>query len=511
MINGVDEHVRKLRLSAHQRYKDTFKACKTEEQKFQVMRELAKHDRFFLLIYILKRQDADTDWVFERCREVENDPDNRLDIWSREHYKTSCITYAGTIQEHIKNPDTTIAIFSFNRPIAKSFFRQIKWEYENNELLRSLFSEIFWDNVNRAPKWSEDDGLVLRRSRNTKEASLEAWGLIDGQPTSKHFDLIVYNDIVTGDTVSTPDMIKKTTTAWENSLNLSTQGGRIWYEGTFWNYADTYNTIIERGAATPRIYPGTDDGTSLGKPVLFSDEYMAFKKQSMSSYVFACQILCNPKMADKAGFELEWVRYWNPQQGFFTNLNKIIIVDPATTKRAKESDYTSMWVIGMGPDQNYYVVDMVRDRLGLYETAQVLFKLHAKHRPSMTFYEEYGMQRDIEYLQEKQQAWNYRFHIGPLKGIKKKEDRISRLQPLFRESRIYLPETKVYTTTDGEDIDLIKAFIYEELILWPYSKHDDMLDSLSRILDAEGAYFPVGSFDDDGGSPDDVRYDVWTA
>lgn len=509
MINGFDEQISKFREQAHRDYDEAIRSCDTKEQRNNLILELAKQDRFFLLVYVLKRLDADQDWVFARCREVEADPDGRLDIWAREHYKSSIVSYAGTIQEILRNPNITIAIFSFNRPIAKGFARQVRWEFENNEILRAIAPHILWENVKNAPKWSEDDGIVVMRDRNTKEATLEAWGLIDGSPTSKHFDLMIFNDIVTGDTVSTPDMIKKTTTAWENALNLSTEGGRIWYEGTFWNYADTYNTIIERGSAIPRIYPGTSNGTAEGKPVLFSDQYMAFKKQSMSPYVFACQILCNPKMADKAGFQLDWLRYW--KRTMMMNLNIIILIDPATTKRDKDSDYTVMWVIGLGPDHNYYVIDIVRDRLGLSETASTLFRLHAQHRPSMVFYEEYGMQRDIEYMQEKQETWNYRFPIMPLKGLKSKEDRIMRLQPIFREGRVYLPETKMYTNSDGEAMDLVKSFTYDEYVPWPYAKHDDMLDSLARLLDAEGAFFPTGEFDSTGQDPDDARYDVWSA
>jgi hypothetical protein len=63
---------------------------------------------------------------------------------------------------------------------------------------------------------------------------------------------MVYDDVVTGESVSTPDMIAKVTTAWERSLALSTEGGRVRYIGTRWHYADTYRTILERGAAIER-------------------------------------------------------------------------------------------------------------------------------------------------------------------------------------------------------------------------------------------------------------------
>ena len=103
-----------------------------------------KHDRFFLLTRLCKRDDADKPWLYERCREVEQSPDGHLDLWARDHYKSTLITFAGNIQDILNNPEITIGIFSHVRPLAKDFLGQIKMEFETNEELKDLYPDILY-------------------------------------------------------------------------------------------------------------------------------------------------------------------------------------------------------------------------------------------------------------------------------------------------------------------------------------------------------------------------------
>lgn len=462
------------------------------EEKVKIVRHLARTDLFFLLWFILRRSDISKTFLFNRCREVQLDPNERLDLWARDHYKSTIITFALSIQDilssHGDEPDpkwngreVTIGIFSCTRPLAKGFLRQIKREFEQNEMLRNLFPDIIWSNPQKeASKWSEDDGIVLKRKGNPKESTVEAWGIVDGQPTGRHFGICVYDDIVTIDSVRSPHMIDKVTSSWELSLNLGTKDGITRYIGTRYHFNDTYKVIMDRQAARPRVYTATEDGTIEGKPVMLTRAQLDTKRRTMGLYTFSAQMLQNPVADTSQGFKQDWIMYYSDFN--YEIMNRYIIVDPANTK-SKNSDYTAIFVIGLGQDGNYYILEMIRDRLNLTERTKILFDLHRKWKPIAVGYEQYGMQADIAHVKESMGMKSYHFPLTELGGRLSKNDRIRQLIPMFEEGRVYFPFSCMKTDYEGILRDMVQDFIHQEFLSFPVSQHDDMLDCMARILD----------------------------
>ena len=477
------------------------------KNSYDLTRHLFRTDLFFLLRYGCGRIDMEHAWLIERCKEVQNNPDNMLDLWAREHYKSTIITYGLTIQDiiasHGDEPlekwegiEPTFGIFSHTRPIAKGFLRQIKREFEGNWLLRDYFPDIIWkDPQGEAPKWSEDDGLVLKRKSNPKESTIEAWGLVEGQPTSKHFDVQVYDDIVTLESIRSPDMQKKTLESWEMSINLGAGKCRRRHIGTRYHFNDAYRDIMKRRAAIPRIYKATDDGTPHGLPVLKSKEWIEERYRILGAYTFATQMLQDPLADETQGFKREWLLFHDGDNG--DGCNRYILIDPANEKK-RSSDYTAIFVIGLGDDDNYRVLDMVRDRLNLIQRGDMVFRLHRKWKPLGVGYEHYGMQADIAYLEDRMKKENYYFQITPLGGTMPKLDRIKRLIPSFSQKRWLLPSVLYRTDYQGKSHDLVDVYMNEEFLSFPVSVHDDMLDCQSRIIDPDlNALWPKATYKDE--------------
>lgn len=459
----------------------------------QVVRILCLADLYYLLVRVCGRVDLlpcvgragyiDNQFAFERTREVQRNPNGYLDLWAREHWKTTIVNFGLSLWSILHDPEVTIGIFSHTRPIAKAFLRTLMREIENNTALHAAFPDIFaGKDVRQYAKFSEDDGVVVKRKSNPNEATIEAWGLVDGMPVSKHFSILLYDDVVVQASVNTPEMIDKTRVAMELSYNLGKVGGGKRAAGTRWNFNDVYRTVLDRGTFKAREYPGKEGGSEDGQSIVWSEDVHEQKRRDMGPYSYASQILLNPKIDALQGFKREWVRHYVKADA--AKMNKYLLVDAASAKK-KTSDYTSMWVIGLALDGNYYALDMVRDRLNLTERADRLFTLHRKWKPLQTRYERYGMQGDIEHIKDRQERDNYRFDIVEVGGQMKKNDRIGRLIPIFEQGRFYLPKSLHVTDYQKTTVDLVHSFIEEEYASFPVGMHDDCLDSLSRIAEPD--------------------------
>jgi phage terminase large subunit-like protein len=483
---------------------------------------LAREDLWFLVRYILSTKDyfkpgkdgiVSYQWIFDRCREIQFESNRVLDVWARFHWKSNLKTFALPIQNILNDPDTTICIFSYNRPSAKKFLRQIQQEFETNALLRKLSwnpalqEQIIPDSMRDLPRNSLDEGITVNRLGNPREPTLMATGLVDSLEVGPHYKKLYYDDVVTKDSVTSPDMIRKTTESWELSLMLSMPGSEFMYTGTFYAYDDSYNAMVKRGIK-PRVYPCyeldldnciTDPETGaynkmswhFDKPVLYEAEHLKNLWNDLvgedGPKTANMQLLCDPSAGLRLGFDREDLRFYDEDPRNVRELGNVyILVDPANEKK-RDSDYTAIWVLSANPDGLLYVVDIVRDRLNLHERTAQLFKLHRRWKPLEVRYEKYAMQADIEHIYYVQGKENYRFNIrkvpGPGQGTVAKDDRIERLIPLFKEHKIYLPRQLMYKNVEGNMVDLVKSFLETEFSTWPNSSYKDMLDALSRITE----------------------------
>lgn len=462
---------------------ESLKSYSQEEQRV-IMAELGRKDLYFFIIYILGRKDmAEHNWYFDRIREVQKEPDGRLDLWARGFCKTSIITHGMSIWDIMRNPETTIGIVSWSRRAAIDIVKAIKTELESNELLKELYPDVLYDNPEvQSPRWSDERGLIVKRTSNKREATIEGTGL-DTQLTGRHFDILVYDDIVSVNNVTSNEVIQNTTNALLTSFNLVSRDGKKRFIGTRYHTVDTYDYLIKNKIVKPRIYPATIDGTPDGEPCeIITKEQLEEKRHEMTPFIFSAQMLLNPVSDDERRFNPQLFQYYDKASLDKLTKNVYITVDAATSKK-KGSDYSALAVMAVDALDNVYLVDLVKDKLNLDERKKKLFELVLKYKPLVVGYERYALMADTVYIRKCQETENIRFPIVELGGKLSKIERVDRFVPTFSNRKFYIPESLEYRDYEGKSHDLIQELKYE-MINFPKG-HDDCIDAISRIKDPE--------------------------
>lgn len=355
----------------------------------ETIRSLIETDLWFFLYFVMRVGPANHPFVVKACRDVEDGPKSKtLDLWAREHYKSSIITTAEVARKVLMNPDERVGIFSHTRPIAKGFLRAIKLLFENSELLKACYPNVLYDKPSaESPKWSEDDGLILKRQGFCKESTVEAWGLLEGMPTSKHFTHRVYDDVETADVVVNPDTVNKLIYMFDLSQNLGAVDGTERIVGTTYSHAGLLTYIKNKKnihgdtVYITRVKTATDDGTPSGKSVLLSEEHLDVLKAS--EYSFNCQQLLNPTPVGVRKFDSTLIRPIEARlipRGIY----KFMVIDPAGDDKNGKGDAWAIELWGVEPRaddigaSNIYLLDAVISPLRFTEAIETVVRMYIK-------------------------------------------------------------------------------------------------------------------------------------
>lgn len=372
-------------------FHDLAAGCFTEAESRSWYREFILNDLFFIVCFVMQIEKANHPFVVQQCQVVEDGPrTNTLDVWARFHFKSCIITQAETLQYHLANPEHCTGIHSYARTAAKPFLRSIKILCETSDLLKWTFPDILWEKPEvQAPKWSEDDGLIFKRnSASRKESTIEAWGLIEGQPTGRHFERNIFDDIETDDIKDNPEQLAKCFSKFEMAGNLGTgmDTDITRVIGTYYSHFGPVARIgemeYESGA---KIYhlrkvPGSHDGTRTGRPVLMGPE--TWEKLKMSQH-FDTQQLCDPTPKGNIKLNPTDLKPIEPQfipKGVY----KFLLVDQAGDDEVNKTngDPWAIGLFGVEPklddigQSNVYILDGEADQMTHSEAIETVVRMY---------------------------------------------------------------------------------------------------------------------------------------
>lgn len=484
--------------------------AKGQDAVNETIASLIVNDLFFVVYFVLKNPLVNHSWMIQRCYEVQNGPDDKtLDLWARGHLKSTIITQSESIQQRLKfaslpeRKDITTAIFSHNRAIAKAFLRVIKFVFEESNLLKICFPHIcYQDPVKEAPKWSEDDGLILKRDNFKKEPCFSAWGLLDGMPTSKHFDRRIYDDIVTDDLVQTPEMIDKVKRRYDMSRNLKSFSGTERIIGTFYDHDDALVYIMNKRKAGgenmyhTRIYPCTEDGSWNGKSVFFEEKTL--DELRVDPKTFSTQMLLDPNPITTRTFHPDWL-YDIHVRDIPKRIYKFILVDEAGDQATNSSGRDSWGIMCIGVEpykdtdlglSNIYILDAIIKPMPHTEAITAIVDMYIRNqRITAVGVEKVGLSSSYIHVQNALRTKR--------KSISIESDTLRLLKPGGTKKAQRIARKLEYPMSQGKwHISSAISYEYKERLRQELEKFptwkDDGLDTCSYIYDMiENRRFPT--------------------
>lgn len=410
----------------------------------------------------------------------------RLFLMFRGSFKTTIITIAHTIQLMLLWPDIRILLASHKKEDgSEPILTAIKHHFIRNNKFRALFPE-YCPKANKQGviEWGTREKIILpnrSETANFPEATIEIAGMTT-DVTGRHYDYIKKDDLVTKESVTNDTMIRKT--RYFDSLMKFLFNQPEWgvsdYIGTPYHFNDLYASMRKTKGVSKVIVPVTSKTGIITFPERFTKEGLDEIKHSpeMGSYTYSCQYELNPVPTEDQTFRPEWLeRLGFRYDQLPENLRRYMFVDPAS-KRARQSDYTAIMVLGVDPEGTWFLIDCIRDKLSVEDRTNLVFHMAQTHGIRLVHYESIGFQDTDRFIVErKSREGGWPISARPLKFTRtSKEDRIRGLQPVYERGLIRWPQSCVHTTQYEKRSEDMLEILRDEMLMFPKIEHDDLLD-----------------------------------
>lgn len=163
----------------------------------------------------------------------------KLLVMPRGTLKSSIGVVGFSIWNLLINPNLRILIDSEVYTNSKNFLRQIKAYLESNELT-GIFGEFKSDT-----NWSEGEITIRQRTKPDKEASITCGG-IETVKVGQHYDIIIGDDLNSGNNSSTAEGCKKVISHYQLNTSILEPNGIYVIIGTRYSQNDLIQFILDQ-------------------------------------------------------------------------------------------------------------------------------------------------------------------------------------------------------------------------------------------------------------------------
>lgn len=418
------------------------------------------------------------------CEFVKGGKNKKLIMMPRGSFKSSVITVGMCIQEMVLHPDIRILIANEKLSNAQKFLGEIKGHLTQNEYFRMLYGQL--DNTKDETVWNQSEIVISTRKKVFKEPTISTAG-VDVTKVSQHYDLIIVDDPVSHNNVTTKDQIDKVLDWYKGLLSLLDPGGRIIIIGTRWDYGDLYGTLLEEPHKSMFDFyikraEWMDDNGEIQYlfPERLTRQFLDEIKRAQGTYFYSCQYLNEPVAAADATFKPNWFRYYIDDDLKNVDLLYFLTLDPAISLE-QSADFTVFNICAIDSSNNLYIIKIDRGKYLPDQIIKKLFEYNKIYNISMNGIEVVAFQKTLRYqINDMMRATGHFINIAELKhdNRQSKESRIRGLQPRYEQGTIFHRQ--------GDDLT---PELEHELLHFPKSKHDDIIDTLASHL--EILYTPI--------------------
>lgn len=325
---------------------------------------------------------------------------HQLVLLPRDHGKSAYVAYR-VAWWITKYPWIRILYISSTANLAEKQLKFIK-DILDSKIYRRYWPEMVYPEEGKREKWTNSEISVdhpKRKAEAVRDPTVFTGGLTTNL-VGLHCDIAVLDDIVTGDNAYTEEGRQRVREQYSLLASIEGTDSQEWVVGTRYQPGDLYNDMLEMTVEvfdeegevvdTEPVYEIFDkqvedspyrDGSGQylwprqqradGKWFGFDAKVLATKRAKyLDKTQFFAQYYNDPNDMESAPVKPEYFQYYNralvQKQGnnvFYNGrrLNVFAAIDFAYSTNQKR-DYTSIVVVGVDAEVNYYILDIDRFR-----------------------------------------------------------------------------------------------------------------------------------------------------
>lgn len=434
--------------------------------------------------------------------------DNQLCLLPRDHQKSHCAAvYAAWLIT--KYPWETILYVSATADLAEKQLYAIK-TILGSRYYNKLWPKMINPDEGKREKWAAMEIAVdhpKRKEEGVRDPTVKAAGLTTNI-TGFHAGYIFLDDIVVPNNAYTEEGRNKVAALYSQLSSIKTTGGKTIAVGTRYHPRDIYNTLMERmleiyedGELVDKVplyavfqkvvetdgeYLWPRSVRSDGRYFGFDDNELAKKRaEYLDVTQYYAQYYNNPNDPTAARVNSRLFQYYDRKfleqiDGYWTykgiRLNVVAAIDFAFSL-SKKADFTSIVVIGVDADNQYYILDIDR-----FKTSSI--KVYYEH--ILTLHNKWSFRKlraEITAAQEVIVNTLKHDYIVPNGLVLSVDDYRPTRHEGSKEERMYGTLTPRYENLQMWHYKGGNCQILEEELQLEHPPHDDVMDALTAAVD----------------------------